>query len=113
MARKSTESLAARLSPFQKFYLFVIAGFILGPFLPLIIQSLAFRWAWPDMLPGTWWLEQRGKSPMPLAWDYVLSPYSRIWEATVNTVGIGLVVTVICRSSLLTNSESSALSWST
>jgi putative spermidine/putrescine transport system permease protein len=48
------------------------------------------------MLPGTWWLEQRGKSMMPLAWDYVLSPYSRIWEATLNTVGIGLAVTVIC-----------------
>ncbi|MGR3385549.1 MAG: ABC transporter permease, partial [Paracoccus sp. (in: a-proteobacteria)] len=79
-----------------KFYLIIVAGFVLGPFIPLIIQSLAFRWAWPDMLPGTWWLEQRGKSMMPLAWDYVLSPYSRIWEATLNTVGIGLAVTVIC-----------------
>ncbi|MCS5600697.1 MAG: ABC transporter permease [Paracoccus sp. (in: a-proteobacteria)] len=96
MARRSTESLASRLSPFQKFYLIIVAGFVLGPFIPLIIQSLAFRWAWPDMLPGTWWLEQRGKSMMPLAWDYVLSPYSRIWEATLNTVGIGLAVTVIC-----------------
>lgn len=96
MARRSTESLASRLSPFQKFYLIIVAGFVLGPFIPLIIQSLAFRWALPDMLPGTWWLEQRGKSMMPLAWDYVLSPYSRIWEATLNTVGIGLAVTVIC-----------------
>ena len=96
MARRSTESLASRLSPFQKFYLIIVAGFVLGPFIPLIIQSLAFRWAWPDMLPGTWWLEQRGKSMMPLAWDYVLSPYSRIWDATLNTVGIGLAVTVIC-----------------
>ncbi|WP_221931586.1 ABC transporter permease [Palleronia caenipelagi] len=85
-----------RLSPFQKIYLFLIAGFILGPFLPLIIQSFAFRWAWPDLLPGTWWLEQREKSPIPLAWDYVLSPYSRIWEATLNTVLIGGIVTAIC-----------------
>lgn len=90
------EALATRLSTFQKIYLLLIAGFILGPFIPLIIQSFAFRWAWPDMLPGTWWLEQREKSPLPLAWDYVLSPYSRVWEATVNTVFIGSVVTVIC-----------------
>ncbi|MVA96030.1 ABC transporter permease subunit [Nitratireductor sp. CAU 1489] len=74
----------------------VIAGFILGPFIPLLIQSFAFRWAWPDLLPSTWWLEQRDKSMLPLAWDYVFSPYSRVWEATVNTVFIGSVVTVIC-----------------
>jgi putative spermidine/putrescine transport system permease protein len=73
-----------------------VAGFILGPFIPLIIQSLAFRWAWPDMLPGTWWLEQREKSILPLAWDYVISPYSQVWEATLNTIFIGCVVTVIC-----------------
>lgn len=85
-----------RLSSFQKIYLLLIAGFILGPFIPLIIQSFAFRWAWPDMLPGTWWLEQREKSMLPLAWDYVLSPHSRVLEATLNTVFIGLVVTIIC-----------------
>ncbi|MEP3435760.1 MAG: ABC transporter permease [Hoeflea sp.] len=96
MARKFSANLGSRLSPFQKFYLIIIAGFILGPFIPLVIQSLAFRWAWPDILPGTWWLEQREKSMMPLAWDYVLSPYSRIWEATVNTVAIGIIVTAIC-----------------
>lgn len=96
MARNSDTSLSSRLSPFQKFYLLIIAGFILGPFIPLLIQSFAFRWAWPDLLPSTWWMEQRDKSMMPLAWDYVLSPYSRVWEATVNTVAIGLIVTVIC-----------------
>lgn len=96
MAHGNDTSLSSRLSPFQKVYLFLVAGFIVGPFLPLIIQSLAFRWAWPELLPGTWWLEQREKSMIPLAWDYVLSPYSRIWEATVNTVAIGAIVTVIC-----------------
>ncbi|SNT75653.1 ABC transporter permease [Paracoccus seriniphilus] len=96
MAKKFNIALSSRLSPFQKFYLLVIAGFILGPFIPLIIQSFAFRWAWPDLLPGTWWLEQREKAMAPLAWDYVLSPYSRVWEATVNTVFIGTIVTVIC-----------------
>ncbi|WP_327792929.1 ABC transporter permease [Harenicola maris] len=94
--RKFKSALNSRLSGFQKIYLLLIAGFILGPFIPLLIQSFAFRWAWPDLLPGTWWLEQREKSLLPLAWDYVLSPYSRVWEATLNTVFIGLVVTVIC-----------------
>jgi putative spermidine/putrescine transport system permease protein len=97
MARRQEKiALNTRLSTFQKIYLLLIAGFILGPFIPLLIQSFAFRWAWPDMLPGTWWLEQREKSLLPLAWDYVLSPYSRVWEATLNTVFIGTVVTVIC-----------------
>lgn len=97
MARgKIATALSSRLSTFQKIYLLLVAGFILGPFIPLIIQSFAFRWAWPDMLPSTWWLEQRDKSMLPLAWDYVLSPYSRVWEATLNTIFIGSVVTVIC-----------------
>ncbi|NNJ69352.1 MAG: ABC transporter permease [Boseongicola sp.] len=94
--KSSTIALSDRLSPFQKIYLWLIAGFILGPFIPLIIQSFAFRWAWPDLLPGTWWLEQREKSILPLAWDYVISPYSQVWEATLNTVFIGSVVTAIC-----------------
>ena len=97
MARASSAAAnGPRLSGFQKVYLWLIAGFILGPFIPLIIQSFAFRWAWPDILPGTWWLEQREISSLPLAWDYVLSPYSRIWEATLNTIFIGGIVTVIC-----------------
>ena len=54
MARgKFKTALSTRLSTFQKIYLLLIAGFILGPFIPLIIQSFAFRWAWPDMLPST------------------------------------------------------------
>lgn len=89
-------ALSTRLSTFQKIYLLLFAGFILGPFIPLVIQSFAFRWAWPDILPSTWWLEQREQSMLPLAWDYVLSPYSRLWEATLNTVLIGLAVTAIC-----------------
>jgi putative spermidine/putrescine transport system permease protein len=97
MARKfSNTALNNQLSGFQKIYLILIVGFILGPFLPLIIQSLAFRWAWPDLLPSTWWMDQREVSKLPLAWDYVLSPYSRILEATINTVLIGSIVTVIC-----------------
>ncbi len=97
MAKQTLKkALNTRLSSFQKIYLLLIAGFILGPFIPLIIQSFAFRWAWPDLLPSTWWLEQREQSALPLAWDYVISPYSRVWEATLNTMFIGTVVTMIC-----------------
>ncbi len=79
----------------RKLYLWLVGMLILGPFVPLIIQSLAFRWAWPDLLPSIWWVEQRENSRLPLAWDYVISPYSRVWEATLNTVFIGLSVTLI------------------
>ncbi|MEX3011492.1 ABC transporter permease [Hoeflea sp. TYP-13] len=96
MASRKVTNTFNRLSPFQRFYLIAVAALIVGPFAPLIVQSLAFRWAWPNLLPSVWWLEQREKSPIPLAWDYVLSPYSRIYEATINTMAIGLAVTVIC-----------------
>ena len=96
MAARRVRDTFNRLSPFQRFYLLAIGAVIVGPFAPLIVQSLAFRWAWPNLLPSVWWLDQRGKSPIPLAWDYVLSPYSRVWEATVNTISIGLAVTAIC-----------------
>jgi len=96
MAMARVRDTFNRLSPFQRFYLIAVGALIIGPFAPLIIQSLAFRWAWPDLLPSVWWFEQRERSPIPLAWDYVLSPYSRVWEATVNTLVIGLAVTFIC-----------------
>ena len=83
------------LSPSGRAYLVLFAGFVLGPFLPLVIQSLAFRWTWPNLLPDSWWWERRDVSPLPLAWDYVLSPYSRVGEATFNTVGIGHAVTAL------------------
>ena len=63
-----------RLTKSQIAYLLLLAGFILGPFLPLIIQSFAFKWVWPDLMPSRWWLEQRQNTIFPLAWDYVLSP---------------------------------------
>ncbi len=96
IAKKQKFISQTRLTNGQKIYLLLLAGFILGPFLPLIIQSFSFRWAWPDLLPSRWWLEQRENAMFPLAWDYVFSPASRIWEATLNTVFIGVCVTVIC-----------------
>lgn len=83
----------ANLSPFQKFYLAAFATFVLGPFLPLAVQSFAFRWDWPDVLPSQWWWDMRGRTRMPQGWDYVFSPYSRLWEATLNTLVIALTVT--------------------
>lgn len=85
-----------KLTGSQKAYLALVAGFILGPFLPLIIQSFAFKWAWPNLTPTRWWWEQRDNALFPLAWDYVFSPASRIFDATVNTVFIGICVTLIC-----------------
>lgn len=83
------------LPPAGRIYLVLVAGFVVGPFLPLIVQSVAFRWTWPDLLPGTWWWERREASPLPLAWDYVVSPASRVREAVLNTVGIGLATTAL------------------
>ena len=83
----------ANLSPFQKFYLAAFAAFVLGPFVPLVIQSFAFRWDWPDVLPSQWWWDMRGRTRMPQGWDYVFSPYSQLLEATLNTMAIALTVT--------------------
>lgn len=85
-----------RLSPFQRFYLLFVAVAVLGPFIPLLIGSFAFRWTWPNLLPSTWWWEARETALLPISWDYVFSSYSRVWPATVNTVIIGLIVTLIC-----------------
>lgn len=95
MARQK-QTLLQRILPFSKIYVILVSAMVLGPFIPLVIQSFAFRWNWPDLLPSVWWLEQRDKSLLPLGWDYVLSPYSRIWEATVNTIIIGASVALIC-----------------
>ncbi|MGV8855487.1 MAG: ABC transporter permease [Devosia sp.] len=84
------------LSPLARFYLLAITLFVLGPFVPLLIQSLAFRWDWPHLLPTQWWLTARQTTRLPLAWDYVLSPYSRLGEAIFNTVLIGGATTLIC-----------------
>lgn len=80
----------------RRVYLWLVGVFLFAPLIPLAIQSLAFRWAWPDILPARWWWEARGTSRLPLAWDYVLSPVSQVLEATVNTVAIGLATTLIC-----------------
>lgn len=96
MATRGKRTSSKRLSPFQRFYLLFFSVAVLGPFIPLLIGSFAFRWTWPDLLPSTWWWEARKTVFLPTSWDYVFSSYSRIWPATVNTVLIGLAVTLIC-----------------
>jgi putative spermidine/putrescine transport system permease protein len=85
-----------RLSPFQRFYLLFVGIAVLGPFVPLLIASVAFRWNWPDVLPSEWWWQARQTARSPLAWDYIFSPASRVLVATLNTVTIALVVTLLC-----------------
>lgn len=48
------------------------------------------------MLPSKWWWQARNTTQLPLAWDYVFSPRSRVLEATFNTIIIALIVTLIC-----------------
>jgi len=84
------------LSPFQRFYLIFVTLAVLGPFVPLVIASFAFRWSWPSLLPTAWWIKARETARLPLAWDYVFSTYSRVGPAIINTVAIALVVTLVC-----------------
>ncbi len=35
-------------------YLLLAVTALAGPFVPLIVASVAFRWAWPDLLPSAW-----------------------------------------------------------
>jgi putative spermidine/putrescine transport system permease protein len=85
-----------RLGPFGRFYLVLVLGSILGPFIPLVIASFAFRWTWPSLLPTSWWWEARATARLPIGWDYVFSPVSRVVEATGNTILIALLVTLLC-----------------
>jgi len=85
-----------RLGPFGRFYVAVVAFMVTAPFVPLVIGSFAFRWGWPDLLPSKWWWEARATARLPQGWDYVFSPVSRVIESTVNTLGIAIVVTIVC-----------------
>ncbi|MCG8490023.1 MAG: ABC transporter permease subunit [Sneathiellales bacterium] len=87
--------MSNRLTALQKVLLsFLLLAFI-GPFLPLALASVSFRWGWPDLLPSIWWWEKREAARLPLAWDYVLDPVSRLLPALQNTVLIAALVTVI------------------
>lgn len=93
---KSKRFSSEGLSPFQRFYLILIAVSVLSPIIPTLIASFAFRWTWPDLIPSEWWIDARGTANTPLGWDYVFSPFSRLYEATLNTLLIGGLVTLLC-----------------
>lgn len=84
------------LSPAGRIYLALVVVLVVGPFAPLVIQSFAFQWDWPNLLPTEWWFTARESARLPQGWDYVFSPYSRLGEATFNTVVIGISATLIC-----------------
>ena len=79
----------------SRLYVLLAAAALAGPFTLLVIASVSFRWAWPDLLPSSWWWQERGDARLPLAWDYVFSPVSGTLTALLNTVLIAVVVTVL------------------
>jgi putative spermidine/putrescine transport system permease protein len=64
----------------------VILIAILGPIIPQIVWSFAFRWYFPDLLPSEWSLD---------SWQYVFSESSRVVEGLVNSVMIALTVSLL------------------
>ncbi|WP_169569667.1 ABC transporter permease [Sneathiella limimaris] len=79
----------------QKTLYAIILLIILGPFLPVLLSSLAFRWGWPDLMPSIWWWERRDQVSFPIAWDYILDPVSRVLPAIGNTILIAIMVTAL------------------
>ncbi len=59
---------------------------VLAPIIPQLIWSFAFRWFFPDLLPGEWGLE---------AWRYVLSDSSRVGEGLLNSLAIATAVSLL------------------
>ncbi len=80
----------------RRVYLGLIAALTVVPFVAMVLQSFAFRWHWPDLLPSQWWLSARETSRFPIGWDYVFSAHSRLAEATVNTALIASGATALC-----------------
>lgn len=83
------------LSIWQKLALIFTLTVFVGPFIPLVVASFAFRWGWPDLLPSIWWWEKRDVVSSPLAWDYIFDPVSRVGPAIQNTVLIAILVTLL------------------
>jgi putative spermidine/putrescine transport system permease protein len=64
----------------------LMAMAVLLPFVPLLLWSFAFRWAFPDVLPAEWSLRP---------WRYILSPESKVAEAFGNSLALGVTVTAL------------------
>jgi putative spermidine/putrescine transport system permease protein len=59
---------------------------VLAPLIPQIIWSFAFRWYFPDLLPGEWGWK---------AWSYTFSSASRVGEGFLNSLLIALIVSLL------------------
>ena len=70
----------------RRFVILAIYIGVLVPLIPQIIWSLAYRWYFPDLLPSVWSLK---------AWQYILTPSSRVGEGLLNSLGIALVVSLL------------------
>ena len=94
-SRRAYASWWSRPTPFDKGYLWFVVVAVLGPFIPLAIWSFTFNWFWPSLLPTRWWWEGRQVVRQLLAWDYIFSPVSQVGTAIVNTLVIGVIVTLL------------------
>lgn len=63
-----------------------LAGFLILPFLPLLVWSFAHGWRFPDLLPAEW----SGK-----AWTHALSPTSGVVASFATTALIAAATTVL------------------
>ena len=63
-----------------------LAGWLVLPFLPLLIWSVAHGWRFPDLLPQTW---------SGAAWGYALSPVSGVLQSFANTTLIAAATTLL------------------
>jgi putative spermidine/putrescine transport system permease protein len=65
------------------------------PFAALLVASLAFRWTWPDLLPGEWWWEARARVRLPIGWDYLASSASRALPALATSAALAAGATLV------------------
>jgi putative spermidine/putrescine transport system permease protein len=58
----------------------------LAPILPQFVWSFSHRWLFPSLLPSEWSLEP---------WEYAFSTSSRVGEAFISSMAIGIVVSLL------------------
>ena len=68
------------------FALFMIIIWVVAPFVPLWLWSFSLRWRLPAFLPEAW---------STRAWLYLLKPSSGVLDATIDSMVIAVVVTVV------------------
>ncbi len=66
--------------------LVLLALWLVGPFIPMLVWSFAHRWTFPDLLPKQWSLE---------AWTYVADPAAQVLPAILDSLLIAVPVTLL------------------